>query len=164
MRHQRIAGRPPGRLCRKPYFSRVFVSLCRNGASLVALALAFAPHTAASFIWGVLLYNGIAGMCLCGLQRAWLSVGRTGKPRRQHAAGAIFRVDQCSHRLHDMGRRARLQAFWRARTAVDRWPRQLNLSHPPAIAARKRLRKGSQSMPWNWLPCQTGARAEFCSL
>jgi MFS family permease len=31
-------------------------------ASLVALALAFLPHTAASFIWGVLLYNGIAGI------------------------------------------------------------------------------------------------------
>jgi MFS family permease len=29
--------------------------------SCVALAMAFAPHTATSFIWGVLLYNGIAG-------------------------------------------------------------------------------------------------------
>jgi len=31
--------------------------------SLFALALAFAPHTSTSFIWGVLIYNGIAGIC-----------------------------------------------------------------------------------------------------
>jgi MFS family permease len=30
--------------------------------SLVALALAFSPPTATSFVWGVLLYNGIAGV------------------------------------------------------------------------------------------------------
>ncbi len=31
-------------------------------ASLVAIALAFAPHTATSFIFGVLIYNGMAGV------------------------------------------------------------------------------------------------------
>jgi predicted MFS family arabinose efflux permease len=31
-------------------------------ASLLALAMAFSPHTATTFIWGVLLYNGIAGV------------------------------------------------------------------------------------------------------
>jgi MFS family permease len=30
--------------------------------SLFTLALAFAPHTATSFIWGVLIYNGLAGV------------------------------------------------------------------------------------------------------
>jgi predicted MFS family arabinose efflux permease len=30
--------------------------------SLLALTLAFVPHTTTSFIWGVLLYNGIAGV------------------------------------------------------------------------------------------------------
>ncbi len=31
-------------------------------ASLTALALAFSPHTPFSFIWGVLVYNGLAGV------------------------------------------------------------------------------------------------------
>jgi MFS family permease len=44
-------------------FSRGYLYLFAGmSASLVALALAFSPHTAASFIWGVLLYNGIAGI------------------------------------------------------------------------------------------------------
>ena len=73
MRHQRIGGRPGGRLCRRTVFLAAILYLCAGmAASCVALALAFAPHTPLSFIWGVLLYNGIAGVRLCRIQRAWL--------------------------------------------------------------------------------------------
>jgi MFS family permease len=43
--------------------SRGYLYLCAGlTASMFALALAFAPHTATSFIFGVLIYNGIAGV------------------------------------------------------------------------------------------------------
>jgi MFS family permease len=43
--------------------SRGYLYLCAGiAASLSALALAFAPHTATTFIFGVLIYNGIAGV------------------------------------------------------------------------------------------------------
>ena len=43
--------------------SRAYLYLCAGmGASVFALALAFSPHTPLSFIWGVLIYNGIAGV------------------------------------------------------------------------------------------------------
>ncbi len=43
--------------------SRGFLYLSAGiGAGLTALTLAFAPHTSMSFIWGALLYNGLAGV------------------------------------------------------------------------------------------------------
>jgi PAT family beta-lactamase induction signal transducer AmpG len=49
------------------HVSRGVLYLCAGMAtSSLALTLAFAPHTSASFIWGVLLYNGLAGVVYAG--------------------------------------------------------------------------------------------------
>ena len=47
--------------------SRGYLYLCAGmSASAFGLGLAFAPHTATSFIWGVLIYNGLAGIAYAG--------------------------------------------------------------------------------------------------
>ena len=106
-------------------------------ASLFAIALAFAPHTATSFIFGVLIYNGIAGVAYAAFNALGYQLVGTNEPRCQHSTGALFSFDKWRHRIHDLVRRPRLQAFWRARVTVDRWPRRRNLRDPVVVVAGK---------------------------
>ena len=118
--------------------SRGYLYLCAGlTASLFALALAFLPHTATTFIFGVFDLQRHRRGCVCGIQRAWLPVSGTEEPGGQHATGTVFGGKQRGHRVHDMVRRAGLQAFWCARIVVDRWPRGFNLSNPAGAVVGK---------------------------